>query len=438
MKIISIILGKIVLFLCKLMGRGSAFPGSFAYKINKNILSCFEKPNIVIAVTGSSGKGSTTKIIYDVLTQSQKKVAYNDKGSNELSAIITTLLQNSTITGKTKVDAAVFEIDERYTKHVFKSMEPNYVVITNITRDQPPRQRNVDFIFEEIKKSLTPNMHLILNADDPYLQKFNMNNEYKVSYYGIAKTVNSYQQNKFQALNITYCPKCYTKLKYNYYHFEALGDYYCPNCDFKTPEKDFEITNINKNTITINNTYKIKLNNEMLFNQYNILAAITTLSLCGINPQKSSQVIENELRNEKIYNHINLNNRNVFIMNNKNENATTFNQSLLYTTNNNNLKTIVIGWWQISRRYDFDDLSWLYDIEFELLKNQKIDKIIVAGPQRYELALRLKYASIDTKKIIIHEDLYQAKKDILNSQGDIYAILNFDYIKPFNEIMEEK
>lgn len=102
MKIISIIIGKMTLLVCKLLGRGSAFPGTITYKLNKNILKEFKKPNLVIAVTGSSGKGSTTKMIAEVLKKQGFKVAYNDKDSNERSAIITTLLENSTLTGETK------------------------------------------------------------------------------------------------------------------------------------------------------------------------------------------------------------------------------------------------------------------------------------------------------------------------------------------------
>ena len=45
--------------------------------------------------------------------------------------------------------------------------------------------------------------------------------------------------------------------------------------------------------------------------------------------------------------------------------------------------------------------------------------------------------SIDEKKIKIHKDLYKAKEDIKNSSGDIYAVLNFDYVNDFNRVMEE-
>ena len=110
---------------------------------------------------------------------------------------------------------------------------------------------------------------------------------------------------------------------------------------------------------------------------------------------------------------------------------------MLYTYNNEKQKTIVIGWEEISRRYLWDELSWLYDVEFELFNKQNINSFIVCGPQRFDIAVRLKYAGIDEKKIKIHKDLYKAKEDIKNSSGDIYAVLNFDYVNDFNRVMEE-
>ena len=438
MKVISIFLGKIVLFLCKMIGRGSAFPGTFVYMLNKNILSQFEKPKTVIAVTGSSGKGSTTRLIADVYKKLGYKVAYNNKGSNERSAIITTLLNNSSLTGKTKVDVAIFEMDERYVKYVFPYFKPNYVVINNITRDQPPRQRHFDFVLKEIEKGLTKDMHLILNGDDPYLQKIDLDSIYNVTYFGIDRLKNSYEKNRFPSLNITRCLKCHSRLEYNYYHIEHIGDYYCPNCEFKRPDISYKITEFKNKEITINNEFIIKVNNDMLFNLYNTLGAFTTLALANVPLIKAAEIITEINQDEKIFNSYMYNDKKVYVLNNKNENATTFNQSVLYASNDKKLKTIVIGWWQISRRYDFDDISWLYDIEFELLNNKNTDCFIVCGPQRYDIAVRLKYAKIDPKKIKIYDDLYKAEKEIKMANGNIYAILNFDYLKPFNDIMKKE
>ena len=43
-------------------------------------------------------------------------------------------------------------------------------------------------------------MHLILNGDDPMLQKFVLKNNCKVTYYGIDKNKYSYQKSKFENL----------------------------------------------------------------------------------------------------------------------------------------------------------------------------------------------------------------------------------------------
>ena len=50
MKYISIFFGKIVAYLCTMVGRGSSFPGTFAAKIDRNILSKFVLPSRVIVV----------------------------------------------------------------------------------------------------------------------------------------------------------------------------------------------------------------------------------------------------------------------------------------------------------------------------------------------------------------------------------------------------
>ena len=60
MKTISIIIGKILIFIGKLVNKGSTLPGEYALKIDKNLIKKFQLPEKIIAVTGSSGKGSTT------------------------------------------------------------------------------------------------------------------------------------------------------------------------------------------------------------------------------------------------------------------------------------------------------------------------------------------------------------------------------------------
>lgn len=439
-RLFAIFVGKSISILGKIFHRGSSLPGEIALKIDSKILTQFELPKKIIAVTGSSGKGSISSMLATIYREQGYKVAHNIGGSNLTPGIITLLLEHTNYKGKIKADILIYEIDERYTKFIFPFVPPNDVIISNISRDQPPRQGHFDLVYEEIKKAITPDMHLILNGDDPYLRKFTLSPNYDVTYYGIEQNQYSYFENMFSTLNLNYCPKCGSKLKYNYYNFENLGDYQCTNCDFKRPKIRYTVTNLDyeKNTIIINNEFEMHIPYSVLYCVYNTLAAFSIAASLGLNEVKIAQTISKISGTIKNFDEFQFNNRLVHILNNKNENNSTFNQSLLYIKRFKETKTIVIGWKEISRRYNFDDLSWLYDIDFEILKELNVDKIVCVGIHRYDIATRMKYAGIAQDKIVVFDNLRESATYIKTKTiGNIYAILNFDYVVPFKEVMKE-
>lgn len=241
-------------------------------------------------------------------------------------------------------------------------------------------------------------------------------------------------------LNLNYCPICNHKLEYHYYNFENIGDYYCSHCKFQRPNSQYTVTEIQyaKSNIVINETTKIHLSFNVLYAIYNTLAAYTTATLLELEPSNIATAVSNYHQNTKIFDIKTYHDRIVTILNNKNENSSTFNQSLLYVSRFKEPKTIIIGWKEISRRYHYDDLSWLYDIDFELLKKLNIEKIICVGIHCYDIATRLKYADIEEKKIIPFENLEEGTNYIKKkTKGNIYAILNFDYVIPFRNFMKE-
>lgn len=434
----SILAGKFLKKMGDLMGRGSITPGYIATKINPNIWNDLKLPKTIIAVTGSSGKGSVTSMITDVLRKEGKTVIYNDQGSNLPNAILTSILDVCTFSGKTKEDVLVCEIDERYTKYLFPLIHPQYVIITNLTRDQPPRQGHFDFVYREIKKALTDSMHLILSSDDPYLYKFTFDHKGPITFYGIKENGYSYKTSIFENLNLIYCPKCHKKLNYHYYHFENIGDFECPKCEFKRENPKYEITKLDyvSRECVINDTYTLQFPFSILYCAYNTLAAFSLLSELGLDKEHITKHISELSQNKKIYDRYTYQGHDIYVLNNKNENSSTFNQSLLFVNEHKEKKSIVIGWKEISRRYNYDDLSWLYDIDFEILKDESIHKIYCVGINRYDIATRLKYAGIEKKKIIVYTTLEETICDIKKkTKENIYAILNFDYVEPFNSLM---
>ena len=431
--------GKTIYKTLRLFRRsGSNLPGAVVLKLFPKYLTKIKYPENIIMVTGSSGKGSTTKLITEVLEKNNMTVCTNVEGSNLLNGITTAIIRS--VKGKKlNKDALVLEVDERFIKIITKYIKPKYVLVNNITRDQPPRQGTFDIVFNEILKGLNKDIHLVVNGDDPILRKFSLFHKGNITYYGISKTKYSYDLMQ-DIKDYEYCPKCKTKLHYDYYHYGSIGSYECPKCSFKRDNIKYEITKVDysKNIITINDEYKININNNILFNLYNTLAAYSISDILKIDSKIIINALEESKINNKIFDEFTVNKRNYTMLNCKAENNTTYNLNLIYAAMDKEKKTIVLGHKEISRRYKHFDLSWLYDINFELLKEANVDKVISTGPDAYDIATRIKYAGIDEKDIIVLEKLDNIKEVIeKETKGNVYAILNFDYIEPFKNKIKE-
>lgn len=435
---IGTFIGKTVYKIEKLLKfGGSSFPGKLVLKLFPKYLYKIKFPDTIIMVTGSCGKGSTTKIITEILENNNMTVCTNKDGANLLDGITTTII-NDVKGRKLKKDALVLEVDERYIKFVTKYIKPTYLVINNITRDQPPRQGNFDIVFNEILKGIPKNTHLVVNGDDPILRKYSLYHN-DITYFGIEKSKYSYKERE-DVRDYNYCPKCNSKLEFEYYNYGSVGKYKCPNCDFKRDNIKYSITNINydNNEITINKEYKIKTSSYILSNLYNLVAAFSIGDLLKIDSKTIVSTLSNNKIENKLYDEFTVNKRNYTILNCKAENNSTYNLALIYTAMDKNRKTIVLGHKEISRRYKHFDVSWMYDCYFELI--DKDDYVICAGPNAYDFATRVKLAGIKKENIIVLDNLNKIKEVIEEkTKGNVYAVLNFDYVKPFKDkIKEEK
>ena len=438
-RFLGTLIGKSVFLAEKLLHKNaSSFPGKAVLAVFPDYLKKISYPPLVIMVTGSCGKGSTTRIIADALRENGMTVAHNLEGSNLLNGVASTVIKNISFSGKLKQDALVLETDERYLKLITKYITPDYLVINNITRDQPPRQGDFDIVFGEILKGIPENTHIIVNGDDPITKSFSLHKD-NITYFGIDKYFASYENELNDVRDVNYCPKCHARLSYTYRHYGSVGDFKCPECDFARNTPDFCITSVNKDTneITLNNS-KITANELILFNLYNLAAAYAVLSLAGIAEDKIAQSLNAQHIQNKIYKEITKKDRKYIALNCKAENNATYNLAVIHTALDKSPKSIVLGLREISRRYTFFDLSWLYDINFELLNDDTLQKVVCAGPYRYDFAARIMLAGIPKDKIIILDNLDHAGK-VLDEQtsGNVYGILNFDYIEPFINSVNE-
>ena len=136
-----------------------------------------------------------------------------------------------------------------------------------------------------------------------------------------------------------------------------------------------------------------------IYNAYNALCAIVTTLKMGIEPKIIQEAFNDYEtvfgRAEKL----NIKGKDVLIQLIKNPIGA---GEVLETVNADKNARVLIA---INDDYaDGRDVSWLWDANFEILKNYN-NEIVVSGTRAADMAVRLKYAGINKQNICIIDDL---------------------------------
>ena len=437
----------IVIFACKFINKlskltgheGSVIGGKYALKLDKNILKKIKLPKYIIGITGSSGKSSSTELMYNILTKNGYSVIYNKEGSNTINAITALILNNSTLFGKIKKDVLLMELDESYMKYIFKYFSPTHLMITNITRDQPPRNSHPEKIFNQIKSAIPKGTHLILNVDDPFVNRFRIDHKGPVTTYGMDKNSYSYKTN-LNNLDGAYCPICNSKLEYDFYHYGHIGSYHCPKYDFVRSTPDFEAKDIDVDNekITINEN-TVNLPSNFLYTVYFVTGCYALSRSVGLKDEQILNVLNSKDIKTKRLTIYNYDNRKWQMLVSKNENNLSYKQSLDYIMHQHGDKTIILGFDSSSRRYKENDISWIWDIDFEELNDNSIKNIILIGKFCNDMRIRMEYAKINKNKLILVEDISNLAEVIKKkTTGNIYSMVCFDKEIELKRIIKEE
>lgn len=434
-----IMLNKSITFICKLFKfEGSVFPASIVRKFDKNILEKIKYPKYVVGVTGSSGKGSTTSMIAHILEVNGYKVVWNKSGSNVVNGTTTLILNNTKVfSHKMDCDFLLLEMDESYIKETFSKSTLTHLVVTNITRDQPARNGEPMFILNKIFNSIDEKTHLIINSDDAFVNRLKYLHKGEVTTYGIGKTKYSLKEPISNNVDAAYCPICHEKLVYKFYHYGHLGSYSCPNGDFKNNiDIKAEKVDLEKQEMVINDNI-IHLNKDVFFAIYYTLAAYSLCKVIGMEEVKIIHALNDEVLESKRLKSLKYHNREVDMLESKNENNLSYLQSLNYINNYKGKKTIILGFDNVSRRYKYNDISWLYDVDFEVLDLKNIDKILCIGRFRYDVYARLRLANIDEDKLVIVDNIKNISEDLDKTEGTIFTMVCFDMTAVLKKIFME-
>lgn len=424
---LTILITKIILFACKLIGKqGGNTPGRYAYKLNKNILKFFKVNCPVIAVVGTNGKTTTNNTINELMQKKYGKVIGNLSGNNMETGIITLLAKNSSLTGKVKADFITLEIDESYLPIVGSKIKLDTVVLLDFFRDQLDRVGEIESLILKINKFLeTYNGKLVLNNDDPNVARLGKANPDNKNIYYFSVDRYKFATNKMkEAGEGRFCPFCSTKLEYDYYQYAHIGKFRCPKCDYGNNEIYKLITDVNLE----NKTFKIgedtfKINYNSIYSIYNFAAAISVASIYNVEVELIKQTLQefelNNGRQEKLV----INECETTI--NLAKNPTGVNVSLRLVNEDNDEKDVLFV--LNDKSADGTDVSWIYDIDFSNLNN--VNRIITSGTRAFDMAICIKNNGVPKEKIEAYLDLKEAVKALYKTSCKKYAISNYTAVQ---------
>lgn len=358
-----------------------------------------------ITVTGTNGKTTTSGLISYILETSHQKVIHNLKGANMLTGVANVFALN--LAPFRKFDYSVIESDEAYLTKLYDYMPSDYLVVTNLFRDQLDRYGELATTAGFIKNAIdkNPNLKLVLNADDPLVATFDRT-KYAV-FYGFEDVQYNcdYEHSSNAPAEIFNC-HCGEPLQYNKRFFAQEGHYFCPKCGYKRQACDYAAKAVIHNDfseiiVTHNEIdYKFRVNLVGLYNAYNALAAIALSFELGLNQAEIQKALDSFKsifgRAEKRT----INGHETLIQLIKNPTGAS---EVLKTVDLNSNILIAIN----DNYADGRDISWLWDTDFEQLKNAN-KLVITSGIRAYDMAVRLKYAGIPQEKITVEPNLEKA------------------------------
>jgi len=394
---------------------GTTLPGKIALKIYPNIGVELAKNFNIIMVTGTNGKTTTTKIISKIFEKNDIKYVTNKSGANLVGGIITTLIEAVSVTGKSPSSTALLEIDEAAFNKITHYIKPHMLVVTNFFRDQLDRYGELYTTLNGVKEGLKrcPDTKLVLNADDSLCASIGNEAENSAFYFGFEST--SYagkpETTSSDAMFCIYCKEKYTYQSHVYGH---LGTFECPGCGYKKPATNLSCVSVDKlstssSEITYSvmeetgiQSYSANINLPGVYNIYNGLAAASCATLLKLPADNTLRALSSFESGFGRMETIEAEGKTIKLILVKN--PTGFNQVLnfLATEEKNMSIAFVIN----DNLADGTDISWLWDVDFEMLTELKdrVNVFYTSGVRGEDMSVRLKYAGIPTDKVNLCHD----------------------------------
>ncbi|MBV9596651.1 MAG: Mur ligase family protein [Chloroflexi bacterium] len=372
-------------------------------------------PNGSIVVSGTNGKTTTTRLLSHILRGSGLRPIHNRAGANLLSGLYSAIAQGTDWQARPRGDIGLFEVDEATVPRALEHIQPRVLLLHNIFRDQLDRYGEVHFVaglWRESVRNLPASTAVVVNADDPLLADLAPRLTYGIvdCRVGTARALP-------HAADARLCPRCGAALDYDVVFYGHIGHYACTVCDFTQPRPTIAATSVELlgdrgTNLTVElplGVVRATLRLPGLYNVYNALAAIAVCVALGIAPEAIARGLETFTAAFGRLERVQIEDgRELFLALVKN--PVGFTEVLRTILDVPGRRTLLIA---INDRFaDGTDVSWLWDVEFERLR-ERVNAAVCAGLRAEDMAVRLKYAGVDPERIRVEDDLQRALKQTI-------------------------
>jgi UDP-N-acetylmuramyl tripeptide synthase len=402
-------LARLVRALSRRLGRGggTTLPGRLLLRASPDALQRMgaELDDGAAVVSATNGKTTTSAMVAAILERSGEAVVHNSAGSNMGWGVATALLDARRGRGQ----LGLFEVDEAWLPQVSRALRPGTYLLANLFRDQLDRYGELETLADGWAGMVAERdgaARFVLNADDPLVADLGRGRE-GVVYFGVQDDSQALSELQ-HAADSKHCRNCGAAYVYDAIYLGHLGRYHCPSCGRSRPEPEVVATRVVLDGMTGADvtlrtpagTIDFRLPLPGLYNVYNAVAAAALALELGASLGDVREALTGFGgafgRVETIaVPHPDGGERPVSILLVKNPAGA-----------NEVLRTLTLAgepidlWMALNDKIaDGRDVSWIWDADLELLRGH-VRRVVCSGTRAEELALRFKYAGIETEMAV--------------------------------------